>query len=115
MLGNRAIMASNIRRLLILKNTTQKDMCDILNIPDSTVSSWMQEKSYPRIDRIEKLAKYFGVKKSALVEEYNPLDKNYLIDEIERNYHKLTPNGQQKLKDYLNDLLKNPDNLMEKD
>ena len=115
MLGNKDAMASNLKRFLALTGKTQKEVCMSLNLKESTFSGWISARTYPRIDRIEKLAKYFGVKKSALVEEYNPLDKNYLIDEIERSYHKLTPNGQQKLKDYLNDLLKNPDNLMEKD
>lgn len=45
------------------------DVCKALNFSNSTFSDWINAKSYPRIDKIEMLANYFGVSKADLVEE----------------------------------------------
>ena len=37
--------------------------------PYSTVTEWINGKKYPRIDRIEIMADYFGILKSDLIEE----------------------------------------------
>ena len=66
--GNKEVMASNLRHLLSYHNKLQKEVCSDLNIKETTFSDWITAKSYPRIDKIELLATYFGVKKSALIE-----------------------------------------------
>lgn len=68
-LGNREIMAKNIKKYLLLRQKTQKDVCRDLKIKETTFSDWMNAKTYPRIDKIEKLANYFGIEKSDLVED----------------------------------------------
>lgn len=68
-LGNKEIMAHNIRRLMDSASVKPKDVCDTLKIPMPTFSDWINAKTYPRIDKIEMLANYFGVQKSDLVEE----------------------------------------------
>lgn len=67
-MDNRKIMAENIRRHMEQKGVKAKDVCDALGIPMPTFSDWINGKTYPRIDKIEKMAAYFGVSKSALVE-----------------------------------------------
>ena len=66
---NRNIMAKNIRRHMDAAGVKPKDVCDALKIPMPTFSDWINGKTYPRIDKIERMAAYFGVSKSALVEE----------------------------------------------
>ena len=68
-LGNKEVMAKNIRWLMDQNGVKPKDVCDTLKIPMPTFSDWINAKTYPRIDKIELLANYFGVSKSALVEE----------------------------------------------
>lgn len=68
-LDNRKIMANNIRRHMDAAGVKAKDVCDALKIPMPTFSDWINGKTYPRIDKIERMAAYFGVSKSALVEE----------------------------------------------
>ena len=68
-LGNKAIMAANIKKFLELTGKTQKDVCKELGFKESTFSDWLNAKVYPRIDKIEILANYFGVKKADLVED----------------------------------------------
>ena len=74
-LGNKEIMAKNIKRLLALSGQTQKQMCKDLDFKESTFSDWVNAKTYPRIDKIELMANYFGVSKADLVESPTPQTK----------------------------------------
>lgn len=71
-LGNKKIMASNIRRHLEKKNMNPKEFSKAMNFKYSTVLDWVNAKTYPRIDKIELMANYFNVEKSDLVEMYSP-------------------------------------------
>lgn len=68
-LGNKKIMAENISHFMELTGKTRNDLCKDLNLAYTTVSDWINGKTYPRIDKIELLANYFGVEKSDLVEK----------------------------------------------
>lgn len=73
-------MAKNLRYFVEKSGKTQKEMCEILNVSTSTFNDWMKAKSYPRIDKIEILANYFGILKSDLIEdkseEHREMQKN---------------------------------------
>lgn len=68
-LGNKGIMAKNIRYYMDKSNVTQTDICNTLGFKMSTFSDWIHARTYPRIDKIELMANYFGISKSDLVEE----------------------------------------------
>lgn len=68
MIGNKEIMAQNIKKYMKRKGVTSADVCRALGFKTNTFSNWITAKIYPRIDKIEMLAMYFGVSKSALVE-----------------------------------------------
>ena len=68
-LGNKDIMASNIKYYMSKYDIDRNKLCTDLDLKYMTVSDWINAKSYPRIDKIEMLANYFGVKKSDLVEQ----------------------------------------------
>lgn len=68
-LGNKRVLADNLNRLLQQKNMTRHDLSDALDIPYSTICAWANGTLYPRIDRIELMATFFGVSKSDLVEK----------------------------------------------
>lgn len=68
-LGNKEIMAKNIRHYMSVFNVTQTEICNTLGIKMPTFSDWVNAKTYPRIDKIELMANYFGVSKADLVEE----------------------------------------------
>ncbi|MCS4487230.1 helix-turn-helix domain-containing protein [Staphylococcus americanisciuri] len=69
MLGNKEIMSKNISRLMKQNNVDRKQLSIDLNVKYTTLSDWINAKTYPRIDKIELLANYFGVSKSDLVED----------------------------------------------
>ncbi len=68
-LGNKEIMAKNIKRHMEKHRIRPTDICGTLKIPMPTFSDWINAKTYPRIDKIELMANYFGVEKSDLVED----------------------------------------------
>lgn len=72
-LGNKETMARNIRYYMGLNRVNSVEMCRVLGVSRSAFSFWLNAKTYPRIDKIEKMAKYFGVSKADLVEERTPL------------------------------------------
>lgn len=68
-LGNKKTFAKNLTYYMLLNNKTRNDLARDLNIPYTTITSWCTGEFYPRIDKIEMLANYFCINKSALVEE----------------------------------------------
>jgi transcriptional regulator with XRE-family HTH domain len=62
-------MANNIKRFCEQKGLTVKDLADAIDVPVTTAYNWTQAAVYPRIDKIELMAKFFGVTKTDLVED----------------------------------------------
>lgn len=93
------IFAENLNRLMQINNKKQGDLSNDLQIKQTTLSDWINAKKFPRIDKIELLANYFHVKKSDLIEKYNPAELT-LSAKDERNI-------QKKLEDILEGLSSN--------
>lgn len=74
-LGNKTIMAKNIKHYMALHRKTRSDICEALGVKYTTLTDWINAKTYPRIDKIEMLANYFGVEKSDLVEQHSAAKK----------------------------------------
>ena len=68
-LDNKYIFSKNLQRLMVNKDVSRKDIATYLGISYFTVSDWVNGKKYPRMDKVELLARYFGVLKSDLIEE----------------------------------------------
>ena len=69
MLGNKQVMAKNISRFMKENNIDRKKLSNDLKVKYTTLSDWINAKTYPRIDKIELLADYFNVTKADLVED----------------------------------------------
>ena len=48
---------------------SQKEMAEVVGVSAPTFNEWINAKKYPRIDKIQIMADYFGIKKSDLIEE----------------------------------------------
>lgn len=68
-LGNKEIMAQNIQYYMDKYGKERQDMCEALGVKYTTFTDWVKGNSYPRIDKIELMANYFGISKSDLVED----------------------------------------------
>ena len=68
-IGNKKTMSENLSYYVRKSGKTQKEISEIVGVAYSTFNDWMKGKKYPRIDKIEIMANYFGILKSDLIEE----------------------------------------------
>ena len=68
-LGNKQTFAKNLLYHVERSGKTQRDICEIIGVSPSTFNEWVKGRKYPRIDKIEMLANFFGINKSDLIEE----------------------------------------------
>ena len=66
---DKTIFARNLNQCMEEKGVKQTDICALLSVSKSTVSSWCSGEKMPRMDKVETLADYFGIQKSDLIEE----------------------------------------------
>lgn len=93
------IFSENLREYLKSNNKKQSDIVNDLHITASTVSDWVTGKKYPRVDKMQALADYFGVKKSDLQEkkEASSSKENAYEKEIMEVFRTLSPSKQKKV------------------
>ena len=68
-IGNKEIFAKNLVYYIERSGKTQKELAEVVGVAASTFNDWCKGKKYPRIDKIEILANYFGIQKSDLIED----------------------------------------------
>ena len=84
---SKELFAKNLKKYMDENGKTQREIADIVGVSAATVSEWLSCKKYPRIDKIEILANYFGILKSDLIEEHTssslatPVEIGQLIKE----------------------------------
>lgn len=101
MLGNKEIMAKNIKYQMAKNNVNATDICNDLGFKHNTFSDWVNAKTYPRIDKIEMMANYFGISKALLVEESSL-------------YYEMTEKSVERLKEAMHDNKMTSTELVEK-
>lgn len=88
--GNKTVLAKNLQRYIEASGKTRSAICEDLGIAYSTFSEWANGRKYPRIDAIERLAQYFGIKKSDLIEE-DPTKLTSNIAEVYEDHIRMIP------------------------
>lgn len=68
-IGNKEVISKNLKYYITKSGKDRRELAEIWGFPYSTVTEWINGKKYPRIDRIEIMADYFGIQKSDLIEE----------------------------------------------
>ena len=68
-LGNKEILSKNLKYYIEKSGKDRRELAKIWGFPYSTLTEWINGRKYPRIDRIEIMADYFGILKSDLIEE----------------------------------------------
>ena len=93
--GNKEVIAQNIKHFMKLHGKTRKEMCEAIGVKYSTFSDWVNANKYPRIDKIEMMANYFGIEKSDLIEKHSNEPKKELtaLSENDRKIQPYTNNG----------------------
>lgn len=78
----KAIFAERLKYYMEQKSVTQADIVSHFGLTASTVSDWCNAKKYPRVDKIQMLADYFGIVKSDLTEEKQPDELDEYLQEL---------------------------------
>lgn len=66
---DKEIFAKNLQFYMNENGKTRTDLCQALGFNYYTVTDWVNGKKMPRMDKITKLAQYFRITKSDLIEE----------------------------------------------
>ena len=99
---DREIFRKNFAELLRITKVKQIDIAKVTGINTRSLSAWACGRAYPRVDALEKLCDYFGVRMSALTEEQNPEKSNE--DMILDSFRAMSPEGQEKLIERANEM-----------
>ena len=84
-IGNKEIFSENLKYYIEKSGKDRRELAEIWGFPYSTLSEWINGRKYPRIDRIEIMADYFGILKSDLIERKMTEEKekdNEILAEI---------------------------------
>lgn len=98
-MDNKNIFASNLQRYMKLNDKTRRDISEALGVSYFTVTAWANGSKYPRMDKVEMLANYFGILKSDLIEEKN-ID-NSPVEMAERHFEMIMDEDLNEIFDLL--------------
>ena len=76
-------IATNIKELRLKHNLSQKEFAKIAGVSDKAVSTWENGTKEPRMGTIQKIADYFGLKKSDIIGDKDTLPELTAKDERE--------------------------------
>ena len=92
MTENKEVMSRNIKFYMDKIGVNATEVCNALGFKQNTFSDWINGKTYPRIDAIEKMANYFKISKAFLVEDFRHIEfftpeEQQLILEFRKSDH----------------------------
>lgn len=83
-LGNKEIFSKNLRLYMKKAGKDRTQICDDLGFKYTTFADWYKGNKYPRIDKIEMLANYFGILKSDLIEDHDSMPASIFKVDLEK-------------------------------
>ena len=103
-LGNKEIMAENLQRYMNKYGLDRNDIAEIADVSYFTVTAWLKARTYPRIDKIERLANHWNISKADLVEPESerPKPPTPIVEEITKVSSQLEEPRQQIVLDTAN-------------
>ena len=75
-IGSKEVLSRNLKKYITKSGKERNVIAEDLGLPYSTLTDWVNGKKYPRINNIEKLAAYFEVSKSDLIEDFEEIKKD---------------------------------------
>lgn len=118
-MDNKEIFCRNLNYYMADRQKSRKNVAEAIGVSYFTFTDWVKGKTYPRMDKVEKLAKYFNIKISDLIEKEsinrNPvgvatfhaqiLTDNELMKMIEE-YYELSTTNQEMIRSLIHNLKK---------
>lgn len=94
------LFSKRLKEIMVNHDKTQGDLVRDLNFRQATVSDWLNGKKYPRMDKIEKLAHYFGLSINELLLTSPPAPALSLTQQEEtliKKYRQLDADGKDRI------------------
>lgn len=60
-------ISERLNKLMEMNNLTQRELAEILGVSQTAVFSWCSGQKTPRMDKVDKIAEFFNVKRSYLL------------------------------------------------
>lgn len=78
------IFAENLRMYMSKYNYKQVEVAEAIGVNPQTFNTWIKAKAIPRMDKVQKLADFFGIRKSELVDRHDEITEETIYDILER-------------------------------
>ena len=114
----------NIKNLRLQHGLSQRELAEIAGVTDKAVSTWELDKKDPRMGAIQRMADYFGIKKSDIIEPVHEVatadtlrvvkSKNFLSEDeskLVNKYRSMDVNKQQIVQSFVEFLGSQPNAL----
>lgn len=75
----KTIFSNNLKKYMNMAGVNQNDIAKITGVSQQSVSNWINRKQIPRMGIIERLADYFGILKSDLLEDKDDVSNGIKI------------------------------------
>jgi hypothetical protein len=72
----REIFSNNLKKFLKEQKKTQLELANFVGISDAAVNNWVKGYKLPRMDKVDKICKFFSIKRSDLLESTTPQSIN---------------------------------------
>ena len=102
----REVFADNLNFYMKKYDIKQDVLMSVTGMSQAAVSDWMNAKKYPKIGNIQKMADYFKIDKSDLIEEKKEGDVDEDIKIIGRDMKEMTKEQRATLKKIARSLFK---------
>lgn len=63
-----SIFSYNLRRMLMERNKTQLELSKYIGVSNTTINNYVKGYNMPRMDKIDKICRFFNIKRSDLLE-----------------------------------------------
>lgn len=106
---DRRIFAANLERFMAERRERQIDIARLLGVSRAAVSAYIHGEQMPRMDKLEILARHYGIPRGALIEaEAAPQQSAGGMHPAVRVYESLNAAGQEELLRYGRSLAEQP-------
>lgn len=114
-MDNKNIFAENLNYYMKKNGKSRRDVCEALGFSYYTFTDWVKGRKYPRMDKVEMLADYFGILKSDLIEDKRIEKPTAYDDELSENMKKLMDFAKSVPEDKVELVLKVMQSIVEAD
>ena len=73
------LFSSNLSRLIEERNLKQAEIAEYIGVSPQTFNTWVKGIAFPRMGKVQKIADFFNVPKSYLIEEHPDDEPIYYI------------------------------------